>query len=212
MRTCVGLGACAWVSTFHCLSLADCFCVVIWFLLEEGGRKQACSGLFFHGPLHKHFKIWSCFIYRSSHPHHTVMVTTFRGWKGMMCLHAHGINRLNVCVNIAVMQRTQMECVYRVQYTCWSVSNACQVGTAVRIWSPCGCFTCNVASFFFFSPAVFDRQHSCQACESVCVHLRVFTIFECFPYACACLSLYAHPRYLTDVCRSDFFLTHPIRY
>lgn len=79
MRACVGLGACAWVSTFHCLILADCFCVVIWSLLEEGGRKQACSGLFFHGPPHKHFKIGSCFIYRSSHPHHTVMVTTFRG-------------------------------------------------------------------------------------------------------------------------------------
>lgn len=47
---------------------------------------------------------------------------------------------------------------------------------------------------FFFPPAVFDGQHSCQACESVCVRLRVFTVVECFPYACACLSLYARPR------------------
>lgn len=195
MRACVGLGACAWVSTFHCLILADCFCVVIWSLLEEGGRKQACSGLFFHGPPHKHFKIWSCFIYRSSHPHHRVMVTTFRGWKGMMCLRAHGIDRVNVCVNIAVMQRTQAECVYRVQYTCWSVSNACRAGAHCKNLVSVRLFHMQRGKFFF-SPCCVWRTPLLSSlwicmCALACVCFRMFPICVCL-FKLICTSSLAH--------------------
>lgn len=39
-------------STFHCLIAADCFCVVICSLLEEGVWKQACAG---SSPLPPHY-------------------------------------------------------------------------------------------------------------------------------------------------------------
>lgn len=71
---------------------------LIWSALEVGGRKQACAILFFYRTPHKHFRLWSRFIYHSSHPHPPVMVATFLGWKGTVSADVHGFRRANVCI------------------------------------------------------------------------------------------------------------------
>lgn len=167
-RTCNPPPICCW----------KCLVLLIWTVLEVGGRKQACSVFFL---IEHHINIsdfWSCFIYHSSHPHPMVMATTFWGWKGTVSSHVHRFHRANVYLYTEIWRDAHGMCLQWVCGCIWNVySFKCIVG-----FSLCVFYARNVTSvcvFFFLPMGWMDSSLAkcLSACTCVCVQVCMCLLF-----------------------------------